>query len=404
MTTNRFDGDPRPAVPTASRLPPAHVPARLSITLVTDSADPSGVGEHMITLAAMLQNDVEVSLIFADSDKGSAMACRGRDAGLDTCTIGTQALAEGSAGLVEVLQMRHPDIVHIHAGIAVEGHAVAAAACSARVPAIVRTEHLPYTLRALGVPALEALYARGVGPVDRIICVCEAARHTFGMAAVDPSRYAVIHNGVIVRAPMCGREEVRGRLGVEDRSVILTVARFSEQKQHATLVDALPWLLDTHPDVQLLWAGTGPLQEQLRRKARHMGVAAHISFLGRRDDVPDLMGAADALCVPSCFEGHPLVILEAMAVGLPVVAARTLGITEAVRHEETGLLFPFQNAQVLARTLATLLEDPDLGACLSENGRRAIDEEFSARRMASATLLLYQDVLERRSPGHRTFS
>jgi len=377
--------------------PLARIPRRPRVTLVTDSPDPSGVGEHMLTLAALLQNDVQISLIFSDSAGGAAMACRGRNAGLDTWSIPVQALLEGGASLVKVLQPWHPDLVHVHAGIALEGHAVAAAARAARVPAVVRTEHLPYTLRTLGRPALEALYARGVHPVDRIICVCEAARHTFGMADVDPSRYAVIHNGIMVRKPIRDRAAVRAQLDTQGDTLVLTVARFSEQKHHATLIDALPLLLESHPGVQLLWAGSGPLQAQLGERAAHLGVEAHISFLGRRDDVPDLMAASDALCAPSCFEGHPLVILEAMAAGLPVVAARSLGITEAVRNEETGLLFPFGNAPVLARTLATLLEDPDLAACLRENGRRAIAEEFSALRMARETLLLYQNVLKEKS-------
>jgi glycosyltransferase involved in cell wall biosynthesis len=202
-----------------------------SVTLVTDSADPSGVGEHMITLAVLLRNEVQVSLIFSDSDGGTAMACRGRTAGLHACTIPAQALVEGGVRLIRVLELWHPDIVHIHAGIAVEGHAVAAAARAARVPAVVRTEHLPYTLRMLGKPALEALYARGVRPVDRIICVCKAARRTFGMADVDPLLYAVIHNGVIVRKPIRDRAEVRAKLGIKGTTLILTVARFSEQKR-----------------------------------------------------------------------------------------------------------------------------------------------------------------------------
>lgn len=353
----------------------------------------------MMTLAMALCDEVRISLIFSDSDSGTAMACRGRTAGLDTCTVPARALVEGDARLIEVLEGWQPDILHIHAGIAVEGHGAAAAASALGVTAIVRTEHLPYTLRMLGKPALETLYARGVHPVDRIICVCEAARQTFGMADVDPARYAVIHNGIICRQPTRSRAEVRAELGFLDNPLILTVARFSEQKRHATLVDALPALLETHPDVVLLWAGTGPLQEELSERASRLGVRAHIAFLGQRENVPDLMAASDALCVPSYFEGHPLVILEALSVGLPVVAARSLGITEAVRHEETGLLFPSGNAQVLACTLATLLDDPDLAACLGENGRCAVEEEFSAARMARKTLALYQNVLRQKIDG-----
>jgi glycosyltransferase involved in cell wall biosynthesis len=363
---------------------------------VSDSPDPSGVGEHMMTLAIALQDAVRFNLIFSESESGTALACRGRTVGVDACTVPAQALVEGGAGLIEVLETSRPDIVHIHAGIAGEGHGVAAAASAAGVTAIVRTEHLPYTLRMLGKPALEALYAHGVHPVDRFICVCEAARQTFGMADVDHSRYAVIHNGIISRTPVRARAEVRAELGFLDNPLVLTVARFSEQKRHATLLDALPALLETHPDVELLWAGTGPLQDELSDRARSLGVSAHISFLGQRENVPDLMAASDILCVPSYFEGHPLVILEAMSIGLPVVAARSLGITEAVRNEETGLLYPFGNAQVLARTLAALLDDPDLGACLRENGHVAVDEEFSAARMARKTLALYRNVLKQK--------
>jgi glycosyltransferase involved in cell wall biosynthesis len=350
----------------------------------------------MLTLAIALRETVRFNLIFSDSESGTALAGRGRTAGLDACTVPTQALVEGGAGLVEVLELSRPDILHIHAGIAIEGHGAAAAASAMGVTAIVRTEHLPYTLRKLGKPALEALYAQGVHPVDRFICVCEAARQTFGMADVDHSRYAVIHNGIISRRPVRSRAEVRAELGFLDNPLVLTVARFSEQKRHVTLVDALPALLETHPDVELLWVGTGPLQDELSERAGSLGVRAHISFLGRRENVPDLMAASDVLCVPSYFEGHPLVILEAMSVGLPVVAARSLGITEAVRNEETGLLFPFENAQVLARTLATLLDDPDLAGCLGENGHIAVDEEFSAARMARKTLALYRNVLEQK--------
>jgi glycosyltransferase involved in cell wall biosynthesis len=190
-------------------------------------------------------------LIFSDSDSGTTLAYRGRTAGLDTCTVPAHSLVEGDAGLIDVLEAWRPDMLHIHAGIAVEGHGAAAAARAVGIPAIVRTEHLPYTLRKLGKPALEALYAHGVRPVDRIICVCAAARQTFGMADVDPARYAVIHNGILLRKPMRARAAVRAELGFLDNPLILTVARFSEQKRHATLVDALPALLKTLPDKEV---------------------------------------------------------------------------------------------------------------------------------------------------------
>jgi glycosyltransferase involved in cell wall biosynthesis len=105
------------------------------------------------------------------------------------------------------------------------------------------------------------------------------------------------------------------------------------------------------------------------------------------------MAAADVLCAPSYFEGHPLVILEALAASLPVVASRSVGNTEAVLDGETGLLFPFDNAPVLAHTLARLLSDPGLMARLATAGASRVREEFSAERMASETLDVYRQTL-----------
>jgi type II secretory pathway predicted ATPase ExeA len=90
---------------------------------VTDSPDPSGVGEHMMTLATALRDEVRIGLIFSDSGSGKALACRGRTAGLDTCTVPAQSLVEGGAGLIEVLEAWRPDILHIHAGIAGQRYA-----------------------------------------------------------------------------------------------------------------------------------------------------------------------------------------------------------------------------------------------------------------------------------------
>jgi glycosyltransferase involved in cell wall biosynthesis len=263
--------------------------------------------------------------------------------------------------------------------------------------AVIRTEHNAYTLRTLKIKspkvrALEAAYACGVRFVDRIICVSQGVRLTFRMADVA-APFSVVHNGIVPRAASAARDAVRASLGIGDQPLILTVGRFVQQKWHITLVNALPRLLAACPNAMLAWVGQGPLESALRARAGALGVSGHILFLGRRNDVPDLMGAADLLCMPSYFEGHPLVILEALAAGLPVVAARSVGITEAIRDGETGLLFPFDNAPVLAHTLGRLLADAPLMERLRTAGPGSVRDQFTAVRMAGETVQVYRQTL-----------
>jgi glycosyltransferase involved in cell wall biosynthesis len=374
----------------------------LAVLMVTESTEPSGLGEHMITLAAALPPEVRTTLVFPSTRAGLNSTRRARETGLSAVTLPLAALKQGTAAFGATLDRTHPDIVHVHAGVPEEAHKLAAAARAWGARAVIRTEHNPYTLRTLKVKtpkvkAQEAAYACGAQCVDRIICVSRAARLTFRMAEVAVP-FSVIHNGIVARAANAPPAAVRAGLGVGDKPLILTVARFVQQKWHLTLVNALPRLLAVYPQAMLAWVGQGPLAPALRARAQALGVSGHILFLGNRSDVPDLMGAADLLCLPSYFEGHPLVILEALAAGLPVVASRSLGITEAIRDGESGLLFPFDNAPVLAHTLARLLADPALQARLRAAGPGWVRRQFTAARMASQTFEVYRETLAGLAP------
>lgn len=358
--------------------------------LATDSKEPSGVGQHMLALACGLKQDVDPVLLFCDTPAAAPWIAQARDAGLAAEAIPPACVDGDVSDIAATLMGRDAQVMHVHAGISWEGHGLAAAGRQAGIPAVVRTEHLPYTLRALKDPLLEQSYASAAQAADRIICVCEAARQTFRMSGLPASRFAVVHNGIDPRPARRHRDAVRAELRVGDAPLVLTVARLTEQKRHATLIDAMPALLASHPDTRFLWVGTGPLQGMLESRARALGVAQHIHFLGRRDDVPDLLGASDAFCLPSFFEGHPLVVLEAMAAGLPVVAARSLGITEAVRNEVTGLLFPFAHSALLAHALGRVLGDHALACRLGKAGRDEVQQRFSAARMARETLEVYR--------------
>ncbi len=281
-----------------------------------------------------------------------------------------------------------PDLLHVHAGIGWEGHGLARLGHAADIPVIVRTEHLPYLLTD---PEQQAEHRTGLALVDATICVSQAAAESVRAAGLAHPRLRTIPNGVAAPRAPADRAAVRRGLGLpSDTAVILTVARFTPQKGHATLLAAWPDIAREALGATLLLVGDGPTRPE--SEAAAAGFAA-VRFLGNRDDVPDLMAAADLLVLPSRFEGLPLVVLEAMAAGLAVVATDTPGTAEAVIGGETGLLVPPDDAPALARAVAAALDDATARGRMAEAGRARWRQRFTAARMARDTLDLYDEAV-----------
>lgn len=359
------------------------MPSRLC--LATDSREPSGVGEHMLVLAAALRHRLEIVLACVHSPACDALLGRAGRLG-----IGIRRLEDGQAATVDWLRRMGFDLLHVHAGVGWEGHELAAAGRAAGLPRIVRTEHLPDVITD---PVQRRQHAAGVTLVDRIVCVSGAAAASFAAAGVTPDRLAVIRNGLPDRAPSRSREMVRVALGTEaSRPVALTAARFTPQKDHAVLIEALPAVLQRHPALEVWLAGHGPLENDVRRQVEARGLGAMVRFLGHRDDVPDLLAAADLFVLPSRFEGLPLAALEAMAASRPVVATRVGGTDEAVLDGVTGCLVEPGDPDALASAIAVILAQPDKGARFGAAGRERFAGAFTASRMADETARLYGEL------------
>lgn len=168
----------------------------------------------------------------------------------------------------------------------------------------------------------------------------------------------VIPNGVDARrfAPM-PRNEARARLGLSDEGrIVLTVGSQDEVKGTRYLIEACAMLSDL-PDLHLVLVGDGPLRQSLRLLALKSGVSDRVLFAGKRDhaEVALWMNAADVFCLPSLREGHPNVVMEALACGTPVVAS-DVGAASEILSPETGLLVPPANGKILAETLHLALD------------------------------------------------
>ena len=364
--------------------------APLRLVLVTDSLDPSGVGRHMLTLAREFQASgrfERLVLALPGSADGDLLMANARRDGL---AVKRLDLAD-QAGSIRWLRQLAPDLVHLHAGIGWEGHGLARLARDAEVSAVVRTEHLPYLLTD---PAQRAEHADAMALVDRVICVSAGAAASHREAGIAAELLHAIPNGIRALPPACGRAEARERLGLRTgEPVLATVARLTEQKGHAVMVEAVARLVATRPDLRVLVAGDGPMRAALDERIEARGLAASIAMLGRTDRVGDVLAAADLFVLPSFFEGLPLAVLEAMAAGLPVVATRIGGSEDAVVDGVTGWLVPPGDPVALADAIDAALADATVRACRGRAGQARYHEQFTAGRMARETEDVYRRVL-----------
>ncbi|MEV4787797.1 glycosyltransferase family 4 protein [Streptomyces tuirus] len=185
--------------------------------------------------------------------------------------------------------------------------------------------------------------------------------------------------------PGSGGDEVRARLGLTDRPVVVCVSRLVRRKGQDTLIRALPRILAAEPDTVLLIVGGGPYEKDLRRLAHETGVASAVRFTGAVpwSELPAHYGAGDVFAMPCRtrrggldVEGLGIVYLEASATGLPVVAGDSGGAPDAVLDGETGWVVKGGSPEEAADRITVLLGDAELRRRMGERGREWVEEKW----------------------------
>lgn len=232
---------------------------------------------------------------------------------------------------------------------------------------------------------------------DRIVTLTALERQELiALGIARPSRCVPIHDAIDpgrVRDLAAAHATTRAAFGMaEGAPLIVTIGRLAAEKGHAYLIDALAGL----DGVQLLVVGDGPERAALEARARALGLDRRVCFLGVREDALSILALADACALPSLYEGFGIVVLEAMALGVPVVASRTGGLPEVIRDGETGLLVPPADPRALAAALRSVLFDPDLARRVAHRAREAVHFSYDLPRMIDRVESLYDRVLAER--------
>ncbi len=213
---------------------------------------------------------------------------------------------------------------------------------------------------------------------------------------VPHERSVLIENGIDTRqfARSRTRQEAKHRLGIPaERPVIGAIGRLSEEKGFDLLIQAVDRLLASGVDVELCIAGEGDQQERLGELIRSLHREDRIRLLGFQPDTTSLYEAFDVFALSSLREGLPNVVLEAMAMGIPVVATRVAGVPRLIRPEENGLLVDLGDIEELGSSLGRLLTDGELRDRLGGSGRRTVEERFSFERRMERIRKVYDELL-----------
>lgn len=373
----------------------------MNVLLLTDSDAFAGTERHMLDLAVGLAACGITATVGCPAE--TPLAREAAAAGLAWLEV-----PRGSRGFVRAVRRAVADgrfdLVHAHNGRSAMLAAVAGAG-GRRAAALVTTRHFIDLARESrrGVKGgLSRVAHRWLcGRIGRVIAISDAVAEASRRR--DPAtadRLVRVHNGSDPRRPRVGRDEARAALDVAaDARVLLTVARLEREKDVALVVEAAAKLANEEPTDASAWtwlvAGQGALANSLREAARSAGLSeARLRFLGKRDDVPELMAAADALVHPAPAEPFGLALTEAMAAGLPVVAARGGAAPEIVAEGQTGALFePGDAAALAAAVIDVLTADGSARAALGDAGRRRFESNFTAARMAAETAAVYRRLL-----------
>jgi glycosyltransferase involved in cell wall biosynthesis len=246
-------------------------------------------------------------------------------------------------------------------------------------------------------PAVNRIWGeRWITTRSSVNIAVSASNRASGLEQIPGLKAVVINNGIDQQKFSPGRsfKNIRAELGIPaDVVLVLFIARFTAHKQPLTLIRAFREALRAMPGMRLLMVGDGDQREEGLQLVSELGLEAAVSFQAFRQDVPDILAAADIFVLPSLWEGLPIGLLEAMAMGKAVIATEVDGTKEVVQPGENGLLVEPGNVSALAAALVKLGGDPALRDILRQRALDTIRRQFNAADMTREIERVYSRVI-----------
>jgi len=368
----------------------------MTVLQLTDSDVFAGTERHMLDLAMALK-DLKCAVIVGCPANG-VLASRAGGSGLEILSVRRERAADLSNVLILTRELRRGriNVIHAHNGRAALWGALAT--FIARRGKLLTTQHFlsPARARRPGWRRwISHQIHRWIGAQSTgVIAISEAVRGTIlQRGEVDTKKVSTVLNGIqepARRSPTTSIP-VRESFGESfDGPLITCCARLEAEKEVGVLIAAMADVVREIPNAHCVVAGDGVLKAELEREIASLGLGGNVQLLGFRTDALEIVAAGDLFVLPSVAEPFGLSLVEAMALGKPVVATRAGGPIEIVVSGLTGLLVTPSDPRELAEAVLHILKDKFLGRSMGKNGRERFVRHFTAARMAKEILQLYR--------------
>ena len=369
------------------------------VLLLTDSDVFAGTERHILELAKELRTcGAAVSIACPNP---SILRDRAIEEALPVVVIQKGGVLDLTAINTLFILLQKGDIELIHAHNGRTGLSAALATLRAGTGASVVTQHFiePGRLRQSTLKkAVGAIAHRWTNTrITRFIAISRAVRSAMlSRRDATPKKIAVVPNGISDPAigPTLNAVHIRSEFAVASEApLIVCVARLEKEKDIPALLVAMKTVIEAKPAARCLIVGEGSDRNALRMQLANLGLERNVTLTGFRSDSLAFIAAADVFVLPSPAEPFGLVILEAMALGKPVVASDAGGPKEIILHRKTGLLVPPGNPTAMAAALLQLVGNPDARLRMGAEGRCHFASSYTALEMARSTLAVYEEAL-----------
>jgi glycosyltransferase involved in cell wall biosynthesis len=360
-----------------------------------DSLGPGGAEQTLARLVGSLDTDhFEPRVAFLQEREGNplAHAIRGGGVPVDFVEVGRLRSLAGHIRVLSYLWRVRPDVIHTHLEFSHTLGGIYGRLLGSRPIGTVHTF-------AMGRESLEqrrlSLMWWSLRRAHRVVIAPSSAglAHLQAVGRIPREKLVVMHNGVDLGSfHPAETADSRREMGIPiEVPLMVTVAVLRPGKGISDFVAAMGLIVSKLPDVIAMVVGDGPMRSELEAQVAELGLTGQVLFTGRREDVANLLRAADLFVLPTHEDLLPTVVAEAMGAGLPVVASAVGGLEEMVDEGVTGMLYPAGDVEALARSCVELLTDVELAKRLGASGRERAERLFDLGSQVTALERLYEE-------------